>query len=77
MRGGQPTSVSVRPRPLQGPVQVHVSERVKHMRYSFKVMHDEVPTVKVRISPAWALARAASLRELECLALPDKETSLV
>jgi predicted DNA-binding transcriptional regulator YafY len=24
------------------------------MRHSFKVMHDEVYTVKVRISPAWA-----------------------
>ncbi len=77
MRGDQPTSVFVRTGPLQGPVQVHVSDRVKHMRCSFKVMHDEVPTVKVRISPAWALACAASLHQLECLALPDKETSLV
>jgi len=26
----------------------------KFMRYSFKVMHDELYTVKVRISPGWA-----------------------
>ena len=38
------------------------------MKHSFKVMHDDLHTVKVRISPAWAgwvdfLARLAPLRE--------------
>jgi hypothetical protein len=32
------------------------------MRHSFKVMHDELHTVKARISPAWARGMAEMLR---------------
>ena len=49
------------------------------MRYSFKVMHDEVPTVKVRSSRTWArlFGLFGSLRELEGQALLEKGTRLV
>ena len=36
------------------PSRLGVSELDVFMRHSFKVMHDELYTVKVRISPGWA-----------------------
>ncbi len=54
MRSDQPTLVSARTWPCQGPVRLAVSDCVQHTRHSFKVMHDELYTLKVRISPAWA-----------------------
>ena len=36
------------------PLRLSVRRLDDFMRHSFKVMHDEVHTVKVRISPGWA-----------------------
>jgi predicted DNA-binding transcriptional regulator YafY len=50
-RGGKEENCG---RETSSPLRLGVRRLDDSMRHSFKVMHDEVYTVKVRISPGWA-----------------------
>ena len=50
-RGGKEENCG---RETSSPLRLSVRRLDDFMRHSFKVMHDEVYTVKVRISPGWA-----------------------